>query len=261
MTIRRNYLNYLFVLFLFIPLQMASGQGLIAICKQKPKPEYRWIAGIHPGGGYLLASTANNDNSMFEMGIPKYQANDFNKKLKRGWTVMGDIYYMFSYELGVGAKYSLFASSAQKDFTAAGSMQPVSQYVHVGMKEIQYIHYAGPSGIYRQWLDKKQNFQLTGTLSAGYVHYRKETRTDPTQYTVFHYILNRSNTWGAHAGISAAYFPISRLSVGISAGFKYAHLTTAKVQTKETARTVEFEKKDKQSLAQLDYSLMVRFHF
>ena len=262
MTTRKNFV---FVFLLLISPQIASGQNKIfAFWQNMPEPEHRLVAGIHAGGGYLMATAVSNDNSMIKKGISASQANDFNKKLKYGWTAGGDIHYMFSDYIGVGAQYSLFSSSAQKDFLA--TIQPVSaisQYVHVGMNEMQYIHYAGPSVIfYRRWFDENKTFQLTGALSAGYVHYRKETRIDPTQYTAFYYSLNRGNTWGANAGVSVEYFPLSRLSVGINAGFNYARLTQVNEQTNdETTRTVESRKIDySQSLARLDYSLIIRFH-
>ena len=236
--------------------------------RQKIRPAYPWLIGIYLGGGSLLASTADDEKSMIDMGIPKLQAVDYNKKLKHGWSFGGDIHYMFSDDFGFGAKYSLFTSSVQKDFTVVlNSMLP--EYACMGMKEIQYIHYAGLSAIFRQWLDENRQFQLTETLSAGYVHYRNETRMDPNQYTflniygtaAIYNILTESNTWGANVGISADYFPVSCLSVGVSAGFMYARLTKADVSTKETTQTVELEKKDYQSLARLDYLLNIRFYF
>ena len=241
---------------------------MYSIDRQRTKPAHSWLIGIYAGGGSLLASTANDEKDMIDMGISKSQAVDYNKKLKHGWSIGGDIHYMFSDDFGLGAKYSLFASSVQKDFAiAVNSMLP--EFACVGMKEIQYIHYAGPSAIFRQWLDEKHQFQLTETLSAGYVHYRDEMRMDPNQYTfldiygtaAIYNILTESNTWGANVSFSADYFPVSWLSVGVSAGFMYARLTKADVSTKETTQTVKLDKEDYQSLARLDYLFQIRFHF
>ena len=252
--------------------QLAEISPYYQAVRQKPKPTHRWLIGVYAGGGSLLASTANDEKSMIEMGIPKSQAIDYNKKLKRGWSMNGDIHYLFSDNFGLGAKYSLFTSLVQKDFTMAiNSMFP--EYVCVGMKEIQYIQYAGSSVIFRQWLDENHKFQLIETLSAGYVHYRDEIRMDPNQYTFLFYqntygipvaiysILAESKTWGANASFSVNYFPVSRLSVGANAGFMYARLTKADFSTKQTTQTIKFDKKEYEYLTRLDYSLSIRFHF
>ena len=240
------------------------------IDKRALKPSSRWIIGIYPGRGSLLESTTDDEKSMIDMGIPKSQAVDYNKQLKHGWSINGDIHYMFSDYFGLGAKYSLFTSSVQKDLTiAVTSIFP--EYLCMGMKENQYIHYAGPSVIFRQWLDENHKFQLTETLSAGYVHYRDETRMDHNQYTFIYQnmygpvalynILAESNTWGAHVGFSADYYPVPWLSVGVNAGFMYARLTKADMSTKEMTETVEFDKKDYTYLTRIDYSLGIRFYF
>ena len=240
--------------------------------RHKPKPAYRWSIGIQAGGASLLASTAEAEKDMIDMGIPKSQAVDYNKKLKQGWSMNGDIHYMFSDHFGLGAKYSLFTSSVQKDLTiAVNSMLP--EYACMGINERMYIHYAGLSMLFRQWLDDNRKFNLSGTLSAGYVHYRDEMRMDPNQYTFLYYpniygmpvaiynILAESKTWGANAGLSVDYFPKSWLSVGVSAGFMYARLTKLDISTKETIQTIKLDKKEYEYLTRLDYSLGIRFYF
>jgi len=237
--------------------------------REKPaKPEYRWLFGAYAGGASLLASTANDEKTMIDLGISKSQAADYHKSLKRGWNIGGDLHFMLTGGFGMGAKYSLFVSPVQKDLTVALN-SALPEFVCVGMKETQYIHYAGPSMVFRQWLDANQKIQLVQTLSAGYVHYRNEVRTDPNQYPLFSYsfgtptynILTESNAWGAGAGLSLSYFPVSRISVGANAGIMFARLIKAEVSTKESTRTVELSKKDYISLARFDYSLNIRFLF
>jgi len=238
---------------------------------QKSKPEFRWMASIYSGGGYLLASTAEDEKEMKKTGIPKSQADNYIKKLKHGWSINGDIHCMFSDNFGMGARYSLFKSSVQQDFTIAlNSSFP--EFASVGINEKQYTHFVGPSMLFRQWLDKNRQFQLTETFSAGYVSYRNETRLDPNQYSfVFEYrfgrpvpiynILAKGKTWGANVGLSAGYFPLSWLSVGVNTGFTYARLTKFDLLTNYSTQTVELDKKEYQYLTRFDYSLNIRFHF
>ena len=234
------------------------------------KPVNRWMIGVYPGGSTLLASTANDENAMIASGIPKSQAVDYCKKLNRGWSIGGDFHYMSTDNFGFGAKYSLFSSTVKKDLTIAiNSILP--EFLCVGMDERMYIYYAGPSALFRQWLDENRKFQLTETLSAGYVHYRDETRIDPNQYSFISYpglygpvpiynVLTVGSAWGANATISADYFPVSWLSVGVNAGLMYARLTKMDISTKEMTQTVDLDKKNEQSISRFDYSLCIRFH-
>lgn len=240
---------------------------------QTPEPEYSWQIGLQVGGASLLTSSAKDESAMVDIGIPKSQAKDYYKQLKQGWSFNGDIHYLLSGHFGLGAKYSFFMSSAQKDFTVKiDNYYP--EYVCMGMKEKLYIHYAGPSVIFQQWLDENHLIQLSEMLSAGYVHYRNELRMDPNQYvpaissplstgvtrTIYN-ALTKSNTWGASAGLSLDYYPASWLSIGVNAGFMYARLTQIDVSIGEATKTVKLDKKDYQPLSRLDYSLNIRFHF
>ena len=258
------------VLAYFRNTQSSEPDHKYSIDRQRPKPAHRWLIGVYPGRASLLASTTNDEKEMIDLGIPKKQAVDYNKKLNRGWSISGDIHYLFSDYFGLGAKYSLFTSSVKQDFTIAiNSMFP--EYACVGVKEKFYIHYAGPSVIFRQLLDEKTRIYLTETLSVGYVHFRDETRMDPNQYT-FHIsniyglpsavynFLTEGKTWGANAGLSIGYFPVSRLSVGVNAGFMYARLTKLELSTKQTSQTLELDKRDYENLTRFDYSFYIRFH-
>ena len=235
------------------------------------EPEYYWVIGVQVGGASLLASSANDENALVNRGIPKSQAKDYYKQLKHGWSFNGDIHYLFSDYVGLGAKYSFFMSSAQKDFTVKiDDYYP--EYACMGMKEKQYIHYVGPSVIFQQWLDENRLIQLSEMLSAGYVHYRDELRMDPNQY-IFptlpasetartnYNVLTKSDTWGATAGLSLEYYPASWFSIGVNAGFMYARLTQLDVSTVEATETVKLDQKDYQSLSRIDYLLNIRFHF
>ena len=236
------------------------------------KPLRPWLMGLQLGGASLLASSTSDENDLINIGIPSSQAKDYSKQLKHGWSLSGDIHYLLSNYLGLGVKYSFFTSSAQKDFTVKIN-DDYPEYVCMGMKDNQYIHYAGPSVIFRQSLDKNRKFQLNETLSAGYVHYRGESRMDPNQYvpsvlpptsgisSTIYNLLAESNTWGANAGLSLDYYLIPRLSIGANAGFMYARLTKVKISTKDRTETIALDKQNYEPLSRLDYSLNIRFHF
>jgi hypothetical protein len=237
--------------------------------RQKIKPEFPWLIGIYAGRGILLASTIDDENEMSYMGISKSKAEDFYKQYKRGWSFSGDIHYLISDNFGLGAKYSLFVSTAQiEDYMLPTSIfhQWFDEFLCLTYKKTQYIHFAGPSALFRQWLDTKSKFQLMETLSAGYVFYRDELRILPTSVLGSSGNgLALSDTWGADIGLSLNYNPISWLSVGINTNFKYAHLKKVYIYSNPYGEieknTLILEKKDYEYLTRFDYSSAINFHF
>jgi len=224
-----------------------------------PKSERRWVIGIYPGRASMLASTTNDESEMVAMGIPRSQAQDYNKQRRHGWSLVGDIHYLFSDFFGLGAKYSFFSTSAHKEFTIK-LFTHFPQYYCLEMEERLYIHYAGPSVMFRQRLDANRKLQLTEAFSAGYVHYRDEIRIGSVEGLING--LAKSNTWGANVGLYFDYFPVPWLSVGVNTDFMYARLTKVDFSTKETTETIKYDKKDEyEYLTRLDYTFSIRFHF
>ena len=223
------------------------------------KPSNRWIIGLYPGRSSLLAS--DDTENMNKMGIPKSQADEYARRLNYGWNFNSDFHFLITDFFGLGATYSLFASSVHQNITIKiDDFYP--EFLSMEMKENLYFHYAAPSLLFRQWLNDKRNLQLTESLSAGYVHYRDEMRQ--TQASVKNLIPNclaEGDTWGTSAGLTFDYWPQSWLSVGVKAGFMYARLTKIRLSTKNIAQTIELEKRDYEYLTRLEYALALRFHF
>jgi len=224
-----------------------------------------WVIGVQVGGASLLASSARNENALINIGLPKAQASDYYKRLKQGWSFNGDVHYLLSDYFGLGAKYSFFTSSVQSNFLIKTD-DYFPDYASIEMKEKLYIHYVGPSVIFQQWLDEDHDFQLTETVSGGYVHYRDEMRMHAVANA-----LAESNTWGINAGLSADYYPASWLSIGLQAGFMYVNLNPANVSIQETMLTggstsgttpiFDFKDKTYHDFSRIDYLLSIRFHF
>ena len=253
--------NLMISLLIFLPLQLVSGQDKNAIVQKTPDPAHRWMVGVQLGGSSLLASTANYELSMLYYAVPQ-QVPNYDKQINQGWSFNGNIHNMFSKYFGLGVKYSYFSFSTQNEFTMRGLTK--YEYLYIIMKQKQFIHYAGPSVISQQWLNKNQKLRLTETISAGYLHYRDELRIDTyyNAYYPYHKVLVKRNTWGVNGGIGLDYYPVSRLSIGANFGFTYARFNKVKVTTLSADhKTKSIELEDYQPLSILDYSLSVRFHF
>ena len=239
--------------------QLSKNNTYYWIDRQKPKPSHRWMVGIQTGGSLLLASTTDSEENLTYMGMSILQAEDYYKQQKRGWHLNGDLYYLLFDNFGLGARYSFFTSSAHKDFLVRNHNDVLPSFINVSLNEKQYINYAGPSVFFRQWLDKNKNFQMTGTFSIGYVHYRDEIRLDAT-FNLDNALVE-GKTWGTTYGISFDYFPISWLSVGINAGFIYSRLTKLDISDKEKTQSIYLPNTYYRHLSRLDCSLGMRFHF
>lgn len=242
------------VLLLFIHIQIVCSQDKI-YPRGIPRPARYWSVGVQLGGASLLASPANYELSMLYYSPPHEHPN-YDKQIPMGWYLNGNAYYLISNYFGLGVNYSFHTFSLHNEFTEVFSYH---KYFYMRMGQKQYIHYIGPSVIFRQWLNKSQKLELTEMLSAGHVHYRDELRidsyTDP--YYPYHRALIEGNTWSANACLSMNYYPISWLSIGASAGFAYARLNKVGITTNTRKETIEL---DHQPLSFLNYSLSVRFH-
>ena len=228
--------------------------------RQKSKPSHRFLVGAQVGASFLMKSSIEDKKKIMDnMGMSESQEKDYYNQLKRGWHLHGDIHYMESDNFGLGVKYSFFTSSAQKDFIMNLYGEYLPTYVCVGLKEKQYIHYAGPSVFFRQWLGENKKFQLAETFSMGYVRYRDELRMDAT-FNLDNALI-KGSTWGANCGMSLDYFPKSCLSIGANVGFMYARLTKLHFSDKESTQTVELPKEYYQSLSRLDCSISIHYHF
>jgi len=233
-------------------------------------PARHWLIGIYPGKADLLAPNTIDASSLTLIGIPKQLSKDFIHP-KHGWSLHGDVHYLFTDHIGLGVKYALFTSSAQQNIMLSTDEYsppfyiPPANYpgtVNLGFEEKLFTHYAGLSVLFRQWLNSKHRLQVTETISAGYVHYRNEMRQAfqyPNNLIPNH--LVKSNTWGAYAGLSMDYYLQSWLSIGVKADVLFARLTNMNFSTEEIAMTLELGRSDYEYLTRLDYALAIRFHF
>ncbi|MDR3219811.1 MAG: hypothetical protein LBU22_12700 [Dysgonamonadaceae bacterium] len=231
------------------------------------RPTKPWVIGLQAGGTSLLASTSGAENEMQDAGISQSQAEDYFKQLKHGFHVSVDVHYLIKDFFGLGLKYSLFTSSSDMEFLVRNNDYYLPIYFSLGEKEKLYVNYIGPSVIFQQWLDKKHKFRLVEELSVGYTHYREEIRIDPYLSTltsgnsINYNALLEGSSWGADAGLSFEYYPVSWLSIGANANLFSATIKEIDMSTENRTESVELNKKDYENLFRLDYAVGVRFHF
>ena len=245
---------------ILLPLQVLSSQDRIISNKKTTKSEHhRWLIGIQAGRSNMLASTVKDERDMtYSLGITKQEAENYYKQLKRGWNFAGDIHYLFSDYFGLGVKYSLFTSSAADNFLITSrSFLPLfsTSYLEMSWRENLYIHYAGPSVIFRQRLAGSRKFLISPTFSAGFVYYHNELRT------TFENVLAERETWGINPGLAFAYHITPRLMAGANGNFFYARLKKMNFHTADMSQTVFFGNDDYVNITRFDYSISINFNF
>jgi hypothetical protein len=216
-----------------------------------------WLAGVGSGGSYLTASTVEAENVLVNEGIPRNNAENYYTKFRNGVQVNANIHYLFDIgndvlDMGIGLKYRYSSFSAQMD-----AMLTTQSYVYLqyAINEKAYINYLGLSYILQHWLGQNRKFGLACEVSAGYVSFRDETRSE--QYN----FLGTGKTFGLNAGIIFAYYLFDYMSLNVDFNYFSAVLKRLNVSDGVSSIVVEFEKGKDNNLSHLNYSLGVRFHF
>jgi len=232
---------------------------------------FRWRIGIQGGGSYVLNTLAHSRQAMKDLGVyPTTQADDYYKKLRYGLSAGADIYYMISRSLGVGVKYSGFTSSVQMNYTVNQNNAAIPTYYSVSEKERIYLNYVGPALLLQQWLGSSHRFRLNEEISVGYIFFRDQIQFDPYQYVFVNPITNQKqynvlkekNYYSGVVQLSFEYYPVSNLSLGLSAAGVPAIFRSLKVSDNSMTNVEEtLGKSHSLDLSRIDYSLSVRFHF
>jgi hypothetical protein len=232
------------------------------------RPERPWLFGISPGGSWMPWLFEDVED------VP-----DYAKKIATGFHLNVSGHYLITNFFGAGIQYSFFHSSTDGEYPIV--INPYyPTYTMSSEKEKQYINYIGASIIFQQFLDKKKKFQLSETLSGGMLFYRGESQTSTTYLNTSYYgssyyapiyftysrnTLITGRTFGATAGLSAEYYVIPSLSIGIGGDFLFGSLKKVNGEVKDSEggknKIKDQELDEPIKLSRIDYSLSLRFHF
>ena len=228
--------------------------------KQRIAPEHRWVLGVSVGGSYLpwlLETLPDND-----------KAGDY-QFLKNGFQLSTSFHYLTSNSMGIGLQYSILGSMYNGDrIQVLNQAYPI--YITGNSKESQYINYVGPSLLFQQFIGSKHKFQLSETLSGGLLSYRNEEQFSVDMFTGSNYATNSYNILGngicigGNFGISAEYYVLPFMSVGLGGSFLYSKLKKISIDYKDsegkTQKISNQELPQHLNLSRIDYSLSLKFH-
>ncbi len=227
--------------------------------KQRIAPAHPWVLGVSVGGAYL---------PWFLDNFPDTEENDY-EYLKNEYQFSSSIHYLFSNFIGVGIQHSFIGASRNRDRTEVVD-QTYPIYMTGRSEERQYINYVGPSVLFQQFIGSKHKFQLSETLSAGWLSYRNEEQFSMdvpagNNYHSNNYnVLGIGNTIGGTFGLSAEYYVQPYLSVGVAGSFLYSKLKRVSIDYKNSEGDTRNEPSQELpyalNLSRIDYSLSLRFH-
>ena len=220
-------------------------------------PRQRWRLGMQGGIGYQLAGSDENKKQFIDMGVNDKVAEKFCKDMDWGYNFGADIHFLFDHWGGLGIKYSGLYSFAQADITI-NTFDGIN-YIYTNIKKRIYVNYIGPSFYSRLWLAPSGTFHLSSIISVGYAHYRDEEEYNhPSLYNY----LTKGSTFGGNISFSFEYFPLSWLSVGVSAGYFgawFGKMTISDGINEQTIKMKDYQL-DAINASRLDFSFGINFY-
>jgi len=223
----------------------------------KPNIQRNWRLGVQGGIGYMLASTADSEKQLVNMGVSAKTAKDLCKNLNVGYGYGADIHYLSNHWGGIGIKYSGFYSADQADITI--NVFDGINFLYTNLKKRAYVNFIGLSFCTQQWLDLSNTFKFTSNTAIGYTHYRDEEKYE---HPLLPNYLSTGKAFGGNVNATLEYFPLSRLSIGVTAGYFGAwirEITISDGRNKQTIRLKEYNL-DNINLSRLDLLLGIRFY-
>ena len=221
-------------------------------------PQQHWRLGMQGGIAYQLASSDENKKQFIDMGVNSKVAEKFCKDMDWGYKFGGDIHYLFNHWGGIGVRYSGLHSFAQADITI-NTFDGIN-FVFTNMKKRIYVNFIGPSLYSQLWLAPSGSFKLASTIAVGYAHYRDE---EEYEHPILTNYLSTGSTFGGDVSFSFEYFPLSWLSLGVSAGYFgawFGKMTISDGYNKQTIKLKDYQS-DAINASRLDISFGINFYF
>lgn len=128
---------------------------------------------ITGGYGYFLHTDPNEGGSQIFIHNDDY--NNYQRQLKWGSDIEGNVQYLLNNGLGFGAKYRYLTTDAASTDLLFDAGE---HYGVVQIAEQNEIIFVAPSLIYARWLEPTGKLLGTGALSVGYVYLESSGEVD-----------------------------------------------------------------------------------
>ena len=207
----------------------------------KPKNSYtgpKYRIALNGGLSYLTAKTSSS--------VPD-ALRDHAKQLKSVYNWGADIHFLTSENLGFGLKYNTFYSSNVENNV---SQTLPNNTVLYGIKDVNYIHFIGPSVLFKFVSSNGKNAWVS-SASIGYMGYKQEQQ-----------IGNRNSTYtaatlGGNLDFGYDIYLSKKLSLGLMVSFAAGSLGEVDLEENGISQTIELD--ERENLSRIDFSAGLRW--
>lgn len=256
----------------FLPLSQVSEYSRAQLLEKKTKllnvetakfkyiPEYNFQLGLNIGHSKMPWYFDNYNSSS---AMP-----DYYNKLKTGFHLNANAYYMFKSFFGFGLEYS-FLQTKSSGYSLKGYSSSI--YITEYEKICQYINYLGASVLFQQHLDVNRKFILSESLSAGFlfIHLENQTTSPYITYSDYKDYRNNSlltgNKFSGKFGLTAEYKILKNLAIGLGCDFIWGTLKKASFDSRGTNNyNYSINKQELANsikLSRFDYSFVFHYYF
>ena len=207
----------------------------------KPKNSYtgpKYRIALNGGLSYLTAKTSSS--------VPD-ALRDHAKQLKSGYNWGANLHFLTSEYFGFGLKYNTFYSSNVENNV---SQTLPNNTVLYGIKDVNYIHFIGPSVLFKFVSSNGKNAWVS-SASIGYMGYKQErqTRNRNSTYT--------AATLGGNLDFGYDIYLSKKLSLGLMVSFAAGSLGEVDLEENGISQTIELD--ERENLSRIDFSAGLRW--
>lgn len=200
-------------------------------------PKYR-IA-IQGGLSYLLAETASSVPAALRAHA---------KELKSGYHWGAEAHYLTDENFGFGVKYSMFYNN---NIEPNVSVTFSDNTVLYGIEVTNYIHFIGPSILYKTQTSNGKNAWVSG-LALGYMGYKQKEQIGNRHFT------STGATFGLGVDLGYDIYLSEKLSLGFMVSLAAGSLGEIDIEESGFSQTLELE--ERENLSRIDLSVGLRWN-
>lgn len=200
------------------------------------------------GYGYFLHTDPNEGGSQIFIHNDDY--NNYQRQLKWGPDIEGNVHYLLNNGLGFGAKYRYLTTDAASTDLLFDAGE---HYGVVQIAEQNEIIFVAPSLIYARWLEPTGKLLGTGALSVGYVYLESSGEVDNSS------AMFTGGNMGVQIDLGVDYFLTPHFSIGLGTGYFYGKIKEVHINLSEQKTTLP--ENAQPNLSNIKLNLSLSYHF
>ena len=212
----------------------------------------KWRISLDGGIGYRISSTKETKQMLLDQGYERPAVDSYFRGLKWGPKLAGQIHYLFHPDYGVGIDYQFHNSSGSIVGTINTGDMVTSFYGEV--KDDVFTNYLGLSFYANDWI-VYEKFKMYAQGSVGITLFRQEN------LTIYTPVLITGKALGTNAELGLEYFFTRKIAFGIHFNYFASTISKIDVDSGDSIKQVELDKKLKEGLGRLDLGAGFKLYF